>query len=44
MLALLTSIFQTVPVAKSQAKCFPDLMKSILMAQAPKLDHSIPPH
>lgn len=42
MLALLTSIFQTVPVVKSQVKCFPDLMESILMAQALKLDHNIP--
>lgn len=42
--ALLTSIFQTVPLVKSQVKCFPDLMKSILMAQAPKLDHNIPHH
>lgn len=42
MLALLTSIFQTVPVVKGQVKCFPDLMESILMAQALKLDHNIP--
>lgn len=44
MLALLTSTFQTVPVVKSQVKSFADLMKSILMAQALKLDHNVPPH
>lgn len=42
MLALLTSMFQTAPVVKSQIKCFPALMKSILMAQAPKLEPNIP--
>lgn len=44
MLALLISIFQTAPVVKNQVKCFPALMKSILMAQAPNMDHNIPHH